>query len=151
MVWGYISSLGNFKIFRINGKINSIKYIKLLEDQFMDNAINDGLCLGDIIFQQDNASCHVSKMTKKWFSEQNINVLEWPPQSPDMNPIENVWNYLDSQVRKRQPEIKTQDDLWRILQEEAAKIPKDYIKKLYKSLTRRIGALKSSKFDATKY
>ncbi len=38
---GKTSSLGNFKIFRINGKINSLTYIKLLKDQFMDNAIND--------------------------------------------------------------------------------------------------------------
>ncbi len=68
-----------------------------------------------------------------------------------MNPIENLWNYLDSQVRKRQPEIRNLDDLWRVLLEESLKIPCEYIKKLYKSLPRRIEALKNCKFDCTKY
>ncbi len=104
-----------------------------------------------MVFQQDNASCHVSKQTKKWFSKQKINVLDWPPQSPDLNPIENVWDYLDRQVRKRQDEIKNLQDLERILLEEADKISKDYIINLYKSLPRRISKLKESNYDAIKY
>ncbi len=151
MIWGFITFFGQLKIYRVNGKMDSNKYIRLLEDEFIDDAVLCGLNLGEMVFQQDNASCHVSKKTLNWVKEQNINVLSWPPQSPDMNPIEDVWNYLDSQVRKRQPEIKTIDDLWRILDEEAAKISPEYIKKLYKSLPRRISALKKSNFDVTKY
>ncbi len=47
--------------------------------------------------------------------------MEWPPQSSDLNPIENLWNYLDSLVRKRQYEIKNIDDLWIILNENGGK------------------------------
>ncbi len=151
MIWGFITSFGKLKIYKIEGKVNSSKYIDLLENKFLDDAVECGIDLSKMVFQQDNASCHVSKRTLEWFKQQNIKVLSWPPQSPDMNPIENVWSYLDSCVRKRQPEIKNVDDLWRILLEEAEKIPIDYIKKLYKSLPRRISALAKSKFDATKY
>ncbi len=63
MVWGFITSSGFFKIFQINGKIDSNKYINLLKNSFLDEAISIGLSLKDIVFQQDNASCHVSKKT----------------------------------------------------------------------------------------
>ncbi len=80
-----------------------------------------------------------------------MSVLGWSPQSPDLIPIENVWDYLDRMVRKRQNEISTITDLKRILSEEAEKIPKENILKLYKSLPRRIASLKKLKLDITKY
>ncbi len=151
MIWGFMTGCGNFRICKVDGTMNSSKYVKMLEEFFFDEITELGIKLGDVIFQQDNASCHVSSLTKKWFSEQKVHLLEWPPQSPDMNPIENVWNYLDIQVRKRQQEISTVNDLYRIIQEEAKKIPKSFIKKLYRSMPRRIQALKNSKYDITKY
>jgi transposase len=47
---------------------------------------------------QDNAPVHVSKTSKKWLSDNRINLIDWLPQSPDMNPIENIWDYLDKKV-----------------------------------------------------
>ncbi len=91
---------------------------------------------------QDNAPCHTSSKAKKWFKDNNITLLEWPAQSPDTNPIENVWYYLERRVRNRQNELKTLDDLWIILFEETKKIDKNYIKKFYKSTPRRINVLK---------
>ncbi len=92
-----------------------------------------------------------SKETLNCFKSQNLNLLEWPPKSPDQNPIENVWNYLDTRVRKRQVEIKSLDDLWRILEEKSLKIDLEFIKKLYKSLPKKIIVLKENNFDSTKY
>ena len=40
---------------------------------------------------QDNARCHVSRVTKAWLELQTIPIMEWPPYSPDLNPIENIW------------------------------------------------------------
>ncbi len=76
MIWGFISFSGHLKIFKDEGTMTTTKYISMLEDFFFEELNKVGIRLNDIIFQQDNAPCHVSKMAKKWFQEQNIEVME---------------------------------------------------------------------------
>ncbi|KRH91823.1 putative Mariner transposable element, partial [Pseudoloma neurophilia] len=54
----------------------------------------------DFILQHDNAACHTSKLTKNWLNDQGIQVLPWAPQSPDMNPIENLFSYVRNKLGK---------------------------------------------------
>ena len=58
----------------------------------------------DVRFQQDRATPHTSTPTKRWFSNNGFNldeIMDWPPQSPDLNPIEHLWDHLDTQIRKK--------------------------------------------------
>ena len=64
---------------------------------------------GDIIFQQDNAPCHSALKVQNWFKENNINTMEWPANSPDLNCIENLWSWLDQMLARRR--IFNKDDL----------------------------------------
>ncbi len=48
----------------------------------------------DFIFQQDLAPARVAKSTKSWLNEHGVGVLDWPANSPDMNPIENIWVFI---------------------------------------------------------
>ena len=87
------------------------------------------------VFQQENASCHTSKLSKQFFAEQNVQILDWPANSPDLNPIENIWGILKERVRKRTP--KTKEELQRIALEEWAAIPQNVIRKTIKSFPKR--------------
>ena len=51
-------------------------------------------------FQQDNAPPHRAKSTEKWMADNSISILHWPPCSPDLSPIENLWGYVSQKVYK---------------------------------------------------
>ena len=51
------------------------------------------------IFQLDGAPAHTANSIKEWFREHDFRILPWCPRSPDLNPIENLWSYIDSVPR----------------------------------------------------
>ena len=89
MFWGGISTHFNTNLVACEGCMNSSKYIdtilKIEVAPRMKNKTN-------MIFQQDNAPCHTAKRVTEYFHTENIQKINWPPNSPDLNIIENVWN-----------------------------------------------------------
>ena len=65
----------------------------------------------DYIFWQDNDPKHTTKSMKKWLSENSVNVLEWPSQSPDLNPVGNLWQFLKVQIWKRALASASEDNI----------------------------------------
>ncbi len=63
----------------------------------------------DFIFQQDLAPAHTAKSTKSWFNDHGVTVLDWPANSPDLNPIENLWGIVKRKMRDTRP--NNADDL----------------------------------------
>lgn len=148
MLWGCFSAKGLGSLIKIDGIMKKEDYLKILQGDLKDSAKK--LKLGrHWTFQQDNDPKHTSKIVTAWLRQSKIKVLEWPSQSPDLNPIENLWTELKKRVRKRRP--TNLGELYTYCQEEWLKIPVDYCKKLIDSYSNRLNEVLKVKGNATKY
>ncbi|CAF4645019.1 unnamed protein product [Rotaria sp. Silwood2] len=103
-VWGCMSGGARGPLVTYTGRLNGPAYVKVIEEalpMFIENTFDAPN--NNWAYMHDNALAHRSKYTADWFENNHINVLEWPSNSPDMNPIENVWDYMDKQLRKLKP------------------------------------------------
>ncbi len=98
------------------------------------------------VFQHDNDPKHMAKSTKEWLKKKHIKVLEWPSQSPDLNPIETLWRELKVRVAKLQP----RNDLKRTCKEEWDKIPLEMCANLVANCKKRLTSVIANKSFATK-
>ncbi len=101
----------------------------------------------DFIFQQDLAPAHTAKGTKSWFNDHGVTVFDWPANSPDLNPIENLCCIVKRKMRDTRP--NNADELkatvtW-------ASIPPQQCHKLITSMPRQIEAVIKAKGAPTKY
>lgn len=148
MVWGCFTAHGVGDLHIIDGKMNSFMYREILEKKMLPSA-KKLYGRRRWTFQQDNDPKHTANLTKEWFQKKKINVLPWPSQSPDLNPIENLWRLFKSGVHKRCPKNLT--ELKVICMEEWEKIPSSECEKLISSYNNRLHAVIANKGHATKY
>ena len=119
MIWGCFSYYGVGPIYRIPGIMDQFEYIRILEEVMLPYAEEEMPLRWT--FQQDNDPKHTSKRAKAWFQMNRIQLMEWPAQSPDLNPIENLWADLKSAVHEAKPRNK--EELWNTVQLTWAAIP----------------------------
>lgn len=145
MVWRCITWEGVGHLCRINNGLDAELYRNILEDEFLGTLDWYGLNKDEITFQHDNDPKHTARSTKQWLDEQEINVLTWPAQSPDLNPIEHVWNEVGRRIRNWPMRPSSKDSLWEIMQEVWNGIEVEFCRKLISSMPNRLADVRKVK------
>lgn len=148
-VWGIISINGVGPLRRVNGILNSQKYV--------DEIISDIKIFAPALiyperhfkFMQDNSPVHTSKCTSQFLHAKNIPVFAWPGNSPDANIIENLWSYMSWKLRNMS--FQNTNDYWKAIQEVWYNIPTSYIHVLYQSMPARMCAIVKARGGPTRF
>jgi hypothetical protein len=137
-VWGCFSAHGVGSIVLVDGVMDQSQYVDLLQNEMLPSAQN---LFGnsDWILQQDCDINHTSISTSHWLGNHNVQTSEWPVQSPDLNPIENLWSILEDQCARTS--VKTAEELFKVIEEEWYKLPVELLEELVHSMPRRCQAV----------
>ncbi len=118
---------------QLHGRVNANVYQNLLRQHVVPplrSSTNQ-----PAIFMLDNAPCHTAKRVRQFLETENMEIMKWPAQSPDLNPIENLWKILTDKVMAKKPTTVT--ELWKRLEEEWTKITPEQCERLVMSCGHR--------------
>ena len=152
------------------GGIGAVEYMEILSDGLMP--MIDGLLeqLADddtihvanensLLFMHDNAPCHTDHRVSRFLQEHGIAVMRWPSQSPDLNPLENVWPDFKRWFHKRFLDLRTHpstsivaiSQYRKMIQEAWAEVDPEFLRRLLESMPKRVAAVIAANGGATKY
>ncbi|KAI4293192.1 hypothetical protein PAPHI01_2466 [Pancytospora philotis] len=151
MVWGAITAQRVGKLVFIESTMNAVSFVETLGTGLLGTLRLHKREIDDIILQQDNDPKHTSRYAQSCIYASNINVMQWPSCSPDLNPIEHVWQYVKYQYSKLAKKPTKLDKLMEVLQEIWDNISPDYIRKLFDSMPARLAAVIGAGGGNTKY
>jgi hypothetical protein len=107
MFWGCFSRRAN-PLTVVEGRIDSQKYLKLVQEVVMPEIEASDV---ELIFMQDNARPHTARVITDYYHENNVQMLDWPPQSPDLNPIEQIWAIMKQKLYTQKSFPKNKSEL----------------------------------------
>ncbi|KAA8491613.1 Transposable element Tc3 transposase [Porphyridium purpureum] len=140
MVWGAINGEGKLALLftkdYYSGGQTAAKYVEMLDKSRV--IVKAKETLGYFKFMQDGAASHRAKITMDWLQCNNVEVLDWPALSPDLNPIENVWGQLTRQVYGGCKQYSNVKELRKAVEDAWEKMDDCYVRDLYDSMPKRI-------------
>lgn len=150
LVWGGImmNARTELHIFA-GGTVNAQRYREEILEPHV--RLFRGAVGPEFIFMDDNARPHRSQLVDEFLQEEDIQRMEWPARSPDMNPIEHAWDALGRQIASRQPPPRTLQDLHIALHEEWNLLSIELLNNLITSMPRRCESCVAVRGNHTPY
>lgn len=149
MVWGGITATGRTPLVVVNGNLNAVRY----RDEILQTHVIPFINAQQrhITFQQDNARPHVARVVQDFLAQQNVDVLQWPAISPDLSPIEHVWDEMKRRLRRLPNQPLTLQQLTQRLVHIWNNIPQAFIDNVVGSMRRRCEACIAANGGHTRY
>jgi len=143
-------SVGRLQI--MDGNVNARQYIDTVLERKLLSSARDIFKQDnpDFRYQQDGAPCHTARVCIKWFQDHGVTLLDWPGNSPDLNPIENLWSRLKRLVSAKRPSNR-KTLIASIIESWFHVITPEHLASLVDSMPRRCQAVISAKGFPTKY
>ena len=146
MVWGAFGDGKALALAQLEGRVNSRKYIEMLDREY--TPVQDA----DYHLLQDGATIHTSKMTREYLESELIVTVPHPANSPDLNPIENLWAILAHRVYKGgKKKYQNRDELWAAIEEEWGRLDRELLHELADSMPKRLIEVIEKRGGHTKY
>ncbi|UYV82109.1 hypothetical protein LAZ67_21000883 [Cordylochernes scorpioides] len=134
IVWGAIAYDSRSPLLRIHGTMTAQRYV---DDVLRPVTLPYLQGVPNALYQQDNARPHTARLSQQ--ALQDVQMLPWPPYSPELSPIEHVWDIIGRRLHAL-PQPRSEDELWQMVEREWRAIPQDAIRTLIDSLPRRVAA-----------
>ena len=146
MVWGCVNAQGVGELHFIQNIMNADMHWEILNTKMMPSLKRLGR---GKIFQHDNYPKHSARVTSAVLKKKKVKVLDCPSMSPDLNPIEHLWNVLKSKFEQRKPWNIA--ELWDVITTEWKNIEPSTCTNLVHSMPRRLAAVINNQGSHTKY
>jgi hypothetical protein len=121
---------------------NRILNVSVLEDE-LPQWYKPGM-----VFMQDNAPIHKAKKIQDWLEIHGVETSDWPPYSPDLNPIEHIWSWMNQWINQNHPELlqmgrceESYEVLYEAIQKAWWAVPQEYIDHLIRGMVKRVEAV----------
>jgi transposase len=151
MMWGCMTYRGTGCGCRIEGNMDAALYTEILESGLLETINEYSFEKENIVFQHDNDPKHTSRMATEWLKINKIDTLDWPAQSPDLNPIEHLWQELKIKLNGYAEQPNSIYELWRRVEIEWERIPAEKCAQLIDSMPEEITVVLKAKGGYTKY
>ena len=150
-VWGCFSFDCKLDLYVLDGNLTDQKYRdNVLAPRVVPHFDNRALA-DRPMFMDDNARPNRTRIVQHFLQQEAVQTIPWPAMSPDMNPIEYVWDFIGRKINQRNPKCQNIDELRTAVLQEWQQFPQERRSRLVRSMTRRVTELYNKRGGYTRY
>ena len=150
-VWGCVSFDCKLDLYTLDGNLTGQKYRdNVLAPRVVPHFDNHALA-DRPMFMDENARPHKARIVQHFLQQEAVQTIPWPAMSSDMNPLEHVWDFIGRKINQHIPKCKNIDELRTAILQEWQQFPQERLRRLVRSMTRRVTELHNKRCGYTRY